>query len=1254
MAYTPYAERGGATKKKGYTPYAERVSTANLPPIDMGGFDTRVSASTPQSVSQGDPMAIPKTLAQIGGAVAVRAPLTAALSVEQGLRNRGILQKGKVQEIKGSEFGSLGETLLGDEPIRSLQEIVPEAQRGLASEGFGAFSLPIAFLGTAGAVGLDLLPIGTLRKAGVASLSKALTPKAAAVVVEKDFPKLWTELAKNKNVAEQFYATVAKETDLAKINTHVEDAARMLIPKKSYTPFAERSVAPTQKAGTSPSISKELEPLAEEARKYKSAEEFVKAQGEQVFRGGNKAFDKTLIGEDGVFVTPSKFMAETFGKNVDELYISPKAKVLSYNDLPKAIKDIDNWDDYSKAVSKYGREKGIDVIDSLPAKADYPRGMERTILNPDVIQTKSQLTDIYNQAVKTAPKTVVESPLAQEARKYVTPKGLYRDASFADVGKRTPEDLRTEIAIRAEQLDLMPGKELMKFVSPSTGQLPEVTGKATMQSITGSGKVIKNSKFGKAGDDIVSEILNNGGTLEDAQKAVDQYVAEREAIKELKSQLTATSREKSAGTLRTEQKLTSQTQLQTKTPQSQSVPPKASPSIVSPQEVKKTALAQTLPPSTYESNRVIHSAQTGRISRVADGLRAAWGSIGEGTDKILGTVSTRLKNIDPSLKTAIRNFEYKLGTSIQADRKAVSSFLEGIKGKNINRDDYIDLDLALKNGDLLKTQEIISKYGLEKEFAQVRVTLDDLYARAKEVGYDIGYEKNYFPRMIEDADGLLSYLGKGDDWSIIDAAIKAKETELGRYLTVSEKANLVNTLVRGYGGKITLSETGAMKARQIDVVDGNLNKFYRDSVASLIRYIDDTNNAIEARRFFGKGNKADEFANIKDSIGSYIFDLVAKGKVKPSQEKELRDILQARFGEIGTSGAVQAYKNLSYIDTMGSFTSAITQIGDLAFALYKGGPVQTVKALGKAIVGKSDITRADLGIEKIAQEFQDTSRSAQAVDRVFRIIGLHKMDALGKETLINATIGKYRKLAENPTTDFMRRIEAVFGNDTSKILDDLKSGKITEDVKLLAFNELLDVQPVALSEMPEQYLKGGNGRIFYMLKTYTIKLFDVYRNEIFQQMRTNPVQATKNLLYLSGALVAMNATADEIKDLMLNRETSLSDRTIDNVLKLAGFSKFTIYKAREEGIGSAVAKTILPPFKLLDAAYKDVTQGDFDETPQSIPVGGKLYYWWFGKGAEKTEKKRNPPSNNNGSAGLPKLPSLKSSLPPLPKLPSLE
>jgi hypothetical protein len=106
--------------------------------------------------------------------------------------------------------------------------------------------------------------------------------------------------------------------------------------------------------------------------------------------------------------------------------------------------------------------------------------------------------------------------------------------------------------------------------------------------------------------------------------------------------------------------------------------------------------------------------------------------------------------------------------------------------------------------------------------------------------------------------------------------------------------------------------------------------------------------------------------------------------------------------------------------------------------------------------------------------------------------------------------------------------------------------------------------------------------------------------------------------------VICNAGADYIKDFLLGRDTEPEDRLIDNILRLFGVSKYITWQARMEGIGTAVAKQILPPFKFINAFYKDVKSlgdGKGFETIQSIPLVGKLYYWWFGKGAKKKKKK---------------------------------
>lgn len=610
------------------------------------------------------------------------------------------------------------------------------------------------------------------------------------------------------------------------------------------------------------------------------------------------------------------------------------------------------------------------------------------------------------------------------------------------------------------------------------------------------------------------------------------------------------------------------------------------------------------------------------------------GSTAEGADKILGVISTRLKNLNPILKREVRGFEYKLATSTQKDFQASNPFMKG--NKKMPKSDNADLDLALKNSDTRKINEIISKNNLQKEYEEVKTVLEDLYKRATDIGYEIPYRSNYFPRQIKDAKKFMEYLETRKEWKDIDKIIREKEIEFNRYLTIEEKAAVADLSISP--GEKIIFETGAMKPRTIEIVSPELNKFYTDSNTALNNYIQSTNDAIESWKFFRTGTKRTKFTKVDDAIGSYVLNKLADGTIKPIQAEELTSILKARFKDVGTRGIVSLYKNLSYIDTMGSPISAITQIGDLGFSIYRAGLWRTGKEVLKSVLGKSEITRADIGIDKIAQEFSNPGSSIKLLSQVFKSTGLEGIDAIGKEALINSIISKYRELASGKniidsetgkivgvsSADFTRRLENVFGNETAQVVADLKSGQVTENVKYLAFNELLDVQPIKLSEMPEQYLSGGNGRIFYMLKTYTIKLFDVYRNEVFQTMKRNKWEGIRNLLLLSGSLVLANATADEIKDFILGRKTSLKDRTVDNLLRLVGFTKWTIWQARKEGLASATVRTILPPTNLLDSVYKDIAKGtklNELETIRSIPFFGKLYYYWFGKGAKKEEKK---------------------------------
>jgi hypothetical protein len=663
--------------------------------------------------------------------------------------------------------------------------------------------------------------------------------------------------------------------------------------------------------------------------------------------------------------------------------------------------------------------------------------------------------------------------------------------------------------------------------------------------------------------------------------------------------------------------------------------------------------------AVYAQNR---ARKTGLVEEVKGDLVKVAKDVALQVDKTIGVISTRLKNIDPSLKTAVRKFEFDVRMSEKKDFEAIKPALD--VSKKMSRDDKADFDLARKNGDPQKLREMIAKYKMGTEYNRLRKTFNDIHKRAKEVGFDIGYRKHFHPRMVKDKEGFLAYFNQREDWSIFDDAIRAKETKLGRTFTESERVSFLNTMIRGFqSGKILLSETGSMKARTVDFVDAELNRFYHDSDTAAALYVAQVNEAIEMRKFFGKElkpkgevdpateqSRKEGLNTLEDSVGAYVSKLLVEGKVKPSQEQELMDILRARFGAVGTSKAVGIYKNLSYIDTLGSPISALTQFGDLGFALYKSGPKKTIGSLIDLVRGKTEVSREDIGVTNIAAEFGSPSKSVKALDAVFKMTGLTQIDALGKLTLINSALAKFRAKAVSDPVALKTELQAMFEGETDSVINDLKNKQNTENVKFLLFNELLDVQPVALSEVPERYLTGGNGRVFYILKTFQIKLLDVFRNEAFQKMEKKGTfkEGFQNLLKLGSAMIVMGASVDELKDFILGRKTSWSDRVIDNVLKLVGFSKFTIYQARREGIGSAALRVILPPFKFIDALYKDIlTFGDQKgwQITGSIPEVGKLYYWWFGRGVgikQKQEKRRRNPTIPEIVSGA-----VKGSIPPL-------
>ena len=637
------------------------------------------------------------------------------------------------------------------------------------------------------------------------------------------------------------------------------------------------------------------------------------------------------------------------------------------------------------------------------------------------------------------------------------------------------------------------------------------------------------------------------------------------------------------------------------------------------------AIVRILPPLAQDLAPVKITSKKGVKAQTIRGIKQTGSLISD----LITPISTALGEISVPLKRRLKVFEYSYRQVVKNDLEAVTPFVK--KMAKLPSTVKAAYDLALKNGDIDTVWVVNKKYGLTKDYAKVQNILDEIYNVAKTTGIDLGYTENFMPRTVKDIDELRTFLAEKRNqkyWSAFEAAIRQRERELGKKLEGKARIDYINQLIRGYGSsRIQITAQGHTKGRVLKTLDEDTNQHYFTSEVALVQYIQQMREAIEARKMFGM-TKVDD--DIGDSIGAFVQRMTQQQAIVPEQERKVVEIFTARFSSRSPRGILRKYRDFEYIETLGSPIVALTQLEDMGVAWYRAGLLvglpRVLSNFAKAALNKSDIKLVDLGVFNIAAEMTNPAQTTKILDYILTITGFKYLDRIGKEATINTIVQTYQKQAKNPTKDFRRRMENIFGNRAEEVTRNMANGTINADVQYLAFAELLDIQPVALSEVPLKYLQMSDGKVLYMLKTFMLRRLDMVLNETIRLIKINPVQGIVNGMRLSAALLIMGIGADEIKDWIMGRQTSLKDQTTDGLLRIAGLSKYTIYEARTRGDWKSVISRVAPPFKIVDSIGRDIrdlTKGKYtgSESLASIPLIGKILYWQYGKGAKKTEEK---------------------------------
>lgn len=373
--------------------------------------------------------------------------------------------------------------------------------------------------------------------------------------------------------------------------------------------------------------------------------------------------------------------------------------------------------------------------------------------------------------------------------------------------------------------------------------------------------------------------------------------------------------------------------------------------------------------------------------------------------------------------------------------------------------------------------------------------------------------------------------------------------------------------------------------------------------------------------------------HVEDSVGRLVMDLAQKGVIYAKDERVIRELLVSRFNSVRLNTFANGVRDVSTLVTLNDFTNAITQFQDLAFSAFKFGVFNTIEGIKRP----ENLTREDLGLNNIAEEFRKTSDLSKWVNKQLKLIGLELIDGFAKNTAINASIISARKKAKSNNKKFDEKLKFLFDDKANQVKQDLIDGKITDDIIFIAFNDIADIQPITTDQMTAGYQSVL--RPLYVLKTYSIKALDLFRNECLfkitdgmQQIKKGNKEAGKellkegvgNIIKLQMLYWLFGVPQELLKDVFLNKEFDIPESFLDNLIIFAIFSRYLVKKSSKNPASIYEENVKIPALQ----AVGDVWSGANDVRTSKkdikdlyvwsrVPIVGKMYYSWLGGKKDK-------------------------------------
>ena len=647
-------------------------------------------------------------------------------------------------------------------------------------------------------------------------------------------------------------------------------------------------------------------------------------------------------------------------------------------------------------------------------------------------------------------------------------------------------------------------------------------------------------------------------------------------------------------------------------------------------------------------DRLIKSTKTDRTVR--------W-SVKQFTSDILTPVSTKIRNISKKIHMEVMRYFQNKDILTNTRLKEVDPFLKAMwKIRKENPVRFMDIWVALANRNIWYANGLLEEYWVKVPTK----LLDTIYDEAEDVGLNINYLGSYYPLSVKAPKSFLEELMKINKWDIasqIEEKIRKESQKKWWPLEESEITAIINEVIAWEDKWPDVNTWNKhLKKRNTEIKwTPKMLEYCDDPISTLISYIEWMTQSIERAKFLWKSRSW----NVH-TLADYVYN--AKNGLTPDQQDELMDLLKAVFNDESPNKFIQTWRDLGTLTTLGSPSSTLTQLGDLSFSVYENGWRETLKAVRDIFASRWAFNLVDMWVLNRWEEYTNINSQKnllqKAIHNVFKLTFFSTFDTFWKSTYIQSTWRKRQKRAkQGEKWDAQFRKDIMKWTDdeymTDKIINDIKQGKFSQEVALLMYMKLSNIQPLTKAQMPKVYLNNPNWRLFYQFKTFGIKQLDYVLQETKEQTKNFKNLSTidkflkiaqvANMVFI---MTLLGVGADELKDLTMRRRSNslilrwlmwekvwseqIWEKMADNVLKLFGLSRYTVMQMKSDPVEAITSLfTTLPATNLVNYPFKDIYKAFKDDgsinwrtasSYQLIPLVGKYRYWIFGGGQDKQKE----------------------------------